>query len=65
MKMFKLTEDYPSYKKGARFFMISDSEFIGVKSYVLLSEDLRSKIEVTDDELKNKFVSIKVNRNSL
>ncbi|MFJ7747620.1 hypothetical protein [Peribacillus sp. NPDC097295] len=61
MKMYKLTEDFSLiYKKGARFFVVSDSEFIGVKSYVLLSEDLRGKIEVTDDELKNKFVSIKV-----
>lgn len=61
MKMYKLTEDFSSvYKKGAKFFVISDSEFIGVKSYVLLSEDLRGKIEVTDDALKNKFVAIHI-----
>jgi hypothetical protein len=59
MKMLKLIEDYPStYKKGTKFFIISDSEFIGVKSYVLLSEDLRGKIVVSEEELKNKFVSI-------
>ena len=61
MKMFKLIEDFSSaYKKGTKFFIVSDSEFIGVKSYVLLSEDLRAKIEVTEDELKNKFVAIHI-----
>ncbi|MCK1986212.1 MULTISPECIES: hypothetical protein [Peribacillus] len=58
MKMFKLVEDDPAYKKGTKFFLISHSEFIGVKSYVLLAEDLKGKIEVTEEELRNKFVSI-------
>jgi len=59
MKMFKLIEDDPSaYKKGTKFFLISHSEFIGVKSYVLLAEDMKGKIEVTEEELMNKFVSI-------
>ncbi|MGE7763303.1 hypothetical protein [Peribacillus sp. NPDC097895] len=59
MKMFKLIKDDPStYKKGTKFFLISHSEFIGVKSYVLLAEDLKGKIEVTEEELKSKFVSI-------
>ncbi|MBR8645914.1 hypothetical protein KEH51_23905 [[Brevibacterium] frigoritolerans] len=53
MKMFKLIEDVPSaYKKGTKFFLISHSEFIGVKSYVLLAEDLKGKIEVTEEELR-------------
>lgn len=57
--MFKLIEDVPSaYKKGTNFFLISHSEFIGVKSYVLLAEDLKGKIEVTEEELRSKFVSI-------
>ncbi|AZV61594.1 hypothetical protein ACQKOM_25485 [Peribacillus frigoritolerans] len=59
MKMFKLIEDVPSaYKKGTKFFLISHSEFIGVKSYVLLAEDLKGKIEVTEEELRSKFVTI-------
>ncbi|WP_454862414.1 hypothetical protein [Peribacillus frigoritolerans] len=59
MKMFKLIEDVPSaYKKGTKFFLIAHSEFIGVKSYVLLAEDLKGKIEVTEEELRSKFVTI-------
>ncbi|MBO0999071.1 hypothetical protein IOC57_15155 [Bacillus sp. SD075] len=59
MKMFKLIEDDPSaYKKGTKFFLISHSEFIGVKSYVLLAEDLKGRVEVTEEELRSKFVSV-------
>ncbi|CAH0302179.1 hypothetical protein SRABI96_04643 [Peribacillus sp. Bi96] len=59
MKMFKLIkDDLSTYKKGTKFFLISHSEFIGMKSYVLLAEDLKGKIEVTEEELKSKFVSI-------
>lgn len=56
--MFKLIEEDPAYKKGTKFFLISHSEFIGVKSFVLLAEDMKGKVEVTEEELRNKFVSI-------
>lgn len=60
MKLFKLIEDYRNiYKSGTRFFVISESEFIGVKSYVLQSETMSGKILVSEEELKNKFVSLK------
>ena len=57
--MYKLVTDYSHmYKKGTTFFVISDSEFIGVKSYVLQSENMREKIVVTEEELQTKFVSL-------
>ncbi|MGE6379187.1 hypothetical protein [Peribacillus muralis] len=59
MKMYKLVKDESfAYKKGTKFFLISHSEFIGVKSYVLLAEDLQGKIEVTEEQLTGKFVYI-------
>jgi hypothetical protein len=59
MKIYKLVEDYSAiYKKGTTFFVISDSEFIGVKSYALQSENMRGKIVVTEEDLKNKFISL-------
>ncbi|MCK1994967.1 hypothetical protein [Peribacillus muralis] len=59
MKMYKLVKDESfAYKKGTKFFLISHSEFIGVKSYVLLAENLQGKIEITEEELSSKFVSI-------
>lgn len=57
MKIYKLIEDYSNkYKKGTEFFVISDSEYIGVKSYVLQSEGMRGKIIVSEEELITKFV---------
>ncbi|MBA9029092.1 MULTISPECIES: hypothetical protein [Bacillaceae] len=59
MKLFKLIEDYRTmYKKGTKFFVISESEFIGAKSYVLQSEDMRGKIVVSEEELRKKFMSL-------
>jgi hypothetical protein len=60
MKKYKLIEDYSAiYKKGTTFFVISDSEFIGVKSYVLQSKEMRGKIVISEEELKHKFVAMK------
>lgn len=46
------------YKKGTKFFVISESEFIGVKSYVLQSEDMSGKIVVAEGELRKKFIAL-------
>ena len=60
MEMYKLTENYSSsYKKGTRFFLISHSEFIGVKSYVLMGEKTGGKLVVTEDELRRGFQNLK------
>lgn len=59
MKMFKLIKDYSAiYKKGTIFYVIADSKFIGVKSYVLQSEDMRGKIVISEEDLINKFVQL-------
>lgn len=59
MKMYKLVKDYKDiYKKGTTFFVISESEFIGVKEFVLQTKDLVGKIIVSEDELKKNFVEI-------
>ncbi|PLS16815.1 hypothetical protein CVD28_17265 [Bacillus sp. M6-12] len=59
MKMYKLIKDYKDfYKKGTKFFVISYSEFIGVKEFVLQSEELKGKIIVTEEELKKHFLSL-------
>ncbi|MFJ7976616.1 hypothetical protein JNUCC23_09365 [Peribacillus sp. JNUCC 23] len=59
MKLFKLIENYRNmYKKGTKFFVISESEFIGVKSYVLQSEDMSGKIVVSEEELRKKFIAL-------
>ena len=57
LKMYKLIVDYSDmYKRGTIFYVIADSKFIGVTSYVLQSEDMRGKIVISEEELKHKFV---------
>jgi hypothetical protein len=46
------------YKKGTTFFVISESEFIGVKEFVLQTKNLDGKIILTEKELKENFRQI-------
>ncbi|PLT30456.1 hypothetical protein [Peribacillus deserti] len=56
MKIFQLKKDYKDlYKKGVQFFLISESEFIGVKEYTLLASNQKGKLLVSDDELNRYF----------
>lgn len=59
MKMYKLVSDYSNkYKKGTLFFVISESKYIGVVTFVLQSENMEGKIVVSEEELKNKFIAL-------
>lgn len=61
MKWYKLTKDYKDiYKKGTKFFVLSESEFIGVKEFVLQTKNLDGKIIVSEKELKDQFKSINI-----
>ncbi len=53
MKQFR-----DQYKKGTTFFVISESEFIGVKEFVLQTKNLDGKIILTEKELKDHFRQI-------
>ncbi|WP_045516206.1 hypothetical protein [Neobacillus niacini] len=56
MKRYKLIKDYRDiHKKGTTFFVISESEFIGVKEFVLQTKNLDGKIILTEKELKDYF----------
>lgn len=57
MKKYKLIVDYSAqYKKGTIFYVIADSKFIGITTYVLQSEDMNGKIVISEEELTHKFV---------
>lgn len=59
MKMYKLKTNFYEYKKGTHFYLVSESEFIGVKEFVLRTEDLRSSLSINENELLKYFVFIK------
>jgi hypothetical protein len=62
MKWYKLTKDYQEiYKKGTEFFVLSESEFIGVKEFVLQTKNLDGKIIISEKELKDQFQRININ----
>ncbi len=59
MKIFILKRKFNGYKKGTQFYLISESEFIGVKEFVLRTEDLANRIAVNESELVKNFTFIK------
>lgn len=59
MKVYKLKRQFIGYKKGTQFFLISESEFIGVKEFVLRTDDLANRISIGEKELIKYFIFIK------
>ncbi|CEG28764.1 hypothetical protein [Bacillus sp. B-jedd] len=59
MKLYKLKRKYNGYKKGTQFYMIAESEFIGVKEFVLRTTDLTERISINESELLKFFIFLK------
>jgi len=55
MKVYKLKKNFRSFKKGTEFYLIAESEFIGVKDFVLRTKDLSTRISVGEKELHSHF----------
>jgi hypothetical protein len=59
MKLYTLKRQFNEYKKGTQFYLIAESEFIGVKGFVLRTIDLRNRISINESELLKNFTFIK------
>jgi hypothetical protein len=59
MKRYKLKKNFNGIKKGTQFYLIAESEFIGVKEFVLRSEDLSVRLSIDDSELRRYFYLLK------
>ena len=55
MKIYKLKNNFKGFKKGTQFYLIAESEFIGVKDFVLRTKDLAIRISINEKELLNNF----------
>jgi hypothetical protein len=55
MKVYKLKKNFRDFKKGTEFYLIAESEFIGVKDFVLRTKDLSIRISVGEKELQSHF----------
>ncbi|WP_066069843.1 hypothetical protein [Neobacillus soli] len=59
MKVYRLKRQFNGYKKGTQFYLVSESEFIGVKEFVFITEDLTNKILIDESEVIKSFTYIK------
>lgn len=59
MKVYRLKKQFNGYKKGTQFYLICESEFIGVKEFVLRTKDLSNRISINESELLKNFTFIK------
>ncbi|MGF6950482.1 hypothetical protein QF028_002987 [Neobacillus sp. B4I6] len=59
MKVYKLKNNFNGIKKGTQFYLIAESEFIGVKDYVLRTSDLAIRISINERELNKNFILLK------
>jgi hypothetical protein len=59
MKVYRLKKKFNGYKKGTQFFLVSESEFIGVKEFVFRTDDLANRISINESELLKNFIFIK------
>ena len=55
MKLYRLKRKFNGYKKGTEFYLIAESEFIGVKEFVLRTTDLRNTIIINESDLIKNF----------
>ncbi|GLB59629.1 hypothetical protein [Cytobacillus sp. NCCP-133] len=55
MKRYRLKNHFKGLKKGTQFYLIAESEFIGIKDYVLRTKDLSVRISISERELNQNF----------
>lgn len=59
MKVYLLKKQFKGFKRGTHFYLVAESEFIGVKEFVLRTKDLTNHISLTESELQTYFIFIK------
>lgn len=58
MKIYILKNNFREFKKGTQFYLIAESEFIGVKDFVLRTKDLAIRLSISERELLHNFILI-------
>jgi hypothetical protein len=59
MMVYMLKYNFKGLKKGTQFYLIVESEFIGVKDFVLRTKDLATRISINETELHKNFILLK------
>jgi hypothetical protein len=55
MKKYKLNNNFKGINKGTQFYLIAESEYIGIKDFILRSKDLTIRISISERELHQNF----------
>ena len=59
MKVYKLKRPFRQFRKGTEFYLIAQSEFIGVKEFTFRTKDLNHTLIVNERELLRYFAYVK------
>jgi hypothetical protein len=59
LKRYQLKSDFRGFKKGAHFYLIAESEYIGIKEYVLRTKDLSTRLIISEREMEKYFIPLK------
>ncbi|WRP07477.1 hypothetical protein U9J35_04725 [Rossellomorea aquimaris] len=59
LKRYQLKSDFRGFKKGSHFYLIAESEYIGIKEYVLRTRDLSRRMMISEREMKKYFIRMK------
>ncbi|MCM3587569.1 hypothetical protein M3182_17675 [Mesobacillus maritimus] len=58
MKIYKLRNHFRGINKGTHFYLIAESEYIGIKDFVLRTKDLSLRVSVSEGELEQHFTLV-------
>ena len=58
MKKYRLKKKFKGLAKGTEFYLVTESEYIGVKEFVLRTKDLSIRIAINEKDLTTHFTMI-------
>ncbi|MBN8193003.1 hypothetical protein JI667_12700 [Bacillus sp. NTK074B] len=58
MKKYQLKRDFRGVKKGTRFYMVVESEYIGIKEYVVRTQDFSIRMIISEREMDHYFFRV-------
>jgi hypothetical protein len=59
LKRYQLKSDFRGFKKGDHFYLIAESEYIGIKEFILRTKDLSTRIILSEREMEKYFIPLK------
>ena len=62
MKVYRLRRKFKGFDKGTELYLVAESEFIGIKEFVLRTADLKLSLIISESELRKHFNLVKALR---